>query len=122
MRTPIVGLVSILVLSAGSAHAQQAHVFRCMEGGNAFYYKVGPGEFRSWVGAGNGQAARWLDNQCTDDYNDCSWSNGVLSMEGFEDDFWGTFDTSAAVYTWGFFGVPNATRIQCSRAPDPPPA
>jgi predicted phage gp36 major capsid-like protein len=118
MREILATLTVALAVGAMPASAQQ--VFRCDDGGNAFYYRVSPGEFRNWVGAGNGYAAHWLDNQCNQ-YTQCTWNNGVFSLYSETIDWLQEFDTNTGVYKWG--SLEEEPTVQyCSRASDPPPA
>ncbi|MGQ0533473.1 MAG: hypothetical protein ACT4OF_12395 [Caulobacteraceae bacterium] len=120
MRGSLVALAAALAFVAAPASAQQAQVFRCDDGGNAFYYRVGPGEFRNWVASGNGYPARWLDNQCNT-YTECTWQNGVFSMYTPSIGWLQQFDTRSGEYLWGEEDD-YPTRQQCTAASDPPPA
>ncbi|QGZ95159.1 hypothetical protein [Terricaulis silvestris] len=115
MRVIVAAFLALTVLAL-PAQAQEAAVFRCEEDGVAFYYRVGPNEFRHWQ---DGGAPRWLPNNC-DAYAECSWTAGVFTLYTEMLNLLQEFDTNVGIYRWGVRGE-EPTVQHCTRSSDPPP-
>jgi hypothetical protein len=96
---------------ATPAVAQEPLIFRCDQQGAAVYYRIGPGEFSNWAGAG------WRGNQCKMYGIACVWVNGVLGTSS--NDFHSAFDTNTGVYRYGPRPTDSTTTVQCTRSAPP---
>jgi hypothetical protein len=118
MHRSFIALAAATALAAPApALAQTPQIFRCDQQGAAFYYRIGPGEFSNWVGAGNGYPAKWLDSECKMHGTTCVWINGVLGMSS--DAFHSSFDTNTGLYRYGPRRADPGTTVQCTRTAQP---
>jgi hypothetical protein len=116
MHRTLIALAAATALAAPVA-AQAPLIFRCDQQGDAVYYRIGPGEFSNWTGAGHGNSARWRNNQCRVHGIACVWINGVLGASSR--DFHSAFDTNTGQYRYGPRDTDPNTTIQCTRSAPP---
>src|SRR5690242_18936988 len=92
MRSVLMAFALAAVCHPQASAQEGALIFRCIQNGNTFYYRIGPHEFSHWLGASSAGAGRWLPNDCADEAAQCTWENGVLTVTTIAEDV-NRFDT-----------------------------